>query len=167
MKKIENLRELFIHQLKEQYQGERQQVVALPKLRKKSSDKELQHSIDYHIGKTKKQINRLDQIFTFLKRNLHGEVNVGVFGLIEEAYELAERCTNDKIRDAGIITSIQHLNHHNIASYNSLIKYANELDMKKIKKLLEKSLEEEKLTDQSLSDLVAKGINPKVTYLEV
>lgn len=161
MKHIHDLKELFIEQLKEQYDGERQQLEAFPKLRERTSTKTLLQSIDYHIGKTKKQMQRLERIFSSLDRNLHGEENKGVKGLIEEALELAERCVNEGVRDAGIITAIQHLNHHNIASYGTLCIYAKELGMDEIKKWLGESLTEEKLTDQDLSTLAETSINLK------
>lgn len=161
MKHIDDLKGLFIEQLKEQYDGERQQLEAFPKLRERTSNKALQQSIDHHIGKTKKQMQQLEHVFSLLSRNLHGEENKGVKGLIEEAIELVTRCVNEEVRDAGIITSIQHLNHHNIASYGTLCIYAKELGMDEIKQLLGKSLTEEKLTDQGLSNLAEISINLK------
>ena len=133
MKHIHDLKDLFVEQLKEQYSGERQQLEALAKLREKTSTRALQQSIDFHLGRTRQQMQRLEEVFSLLGRNLHGEENVGVKGLIAEAFELAERCTGDKVRDAGIITSIQHLNHHNIASYGTLCAYARELGLDEVK----------------------------------
>lgn len=159
MKHIHNLTDLFVEQLKEQYSGERQQLEVFPKLREKTSTKELQQIIDSHIGKTKKQIQRLEHIFSLLERNLHGEVNIGVKGLVEEALELAERCIEEEVRDAGIITSIQHLHHHNIARYGSICTYAKELQFQEIKQLLGESLKEEKQNDLYLSHLAETNIN--------
>jgi len=159
MKHIHDLEELFVEQLKEQYDGERQQLEVFPKLRARIVTEELQSSIDHHIGKTKTQMQRLERVFSLLDRNVHGEMNKGVRGLVEEAMELAARCVNERVREAGAITSIQHFNHHNIATYGALRTYAEELGMDEIKRLLTNSLEEEKLTDQDLSGLAEVSIN--------
>lgn len=164
MKKIIDFMGLFIEQLKEQNDGERQQMEALKKLREKTTSDKLKGVIDAHIGKTREQMERLVNIFYLLGRNIHGESNRGVKGLIEEAFELEKRCNDEDVRDAGIITSIQHLNHHNIASYGTLSTYAEELVEENVAMLLRESLEEEKNTDKKLSDLAKDEINLRAIH---
>ncbi|MEK6480632.1 DUF892 family protein [Catalinimonas sp. 4WD22] len=164
MKYIQDLKELFVEQLKEQNDGERQQLEALPKLRESSSSKELQQSIDHLIGTKRKHMQRITQIFSLLQRNIHGEENKGVKGLTAEALEMVKRCTDAAVRDAGIITSIQHLCHHNIASYGTLSVFAKELGLFEIKELLEESLSEEKGVDLDLSKLAILHINSKAIH---
>ncbi len=164
MKNIIDFKGLFVEQLKEQNDGERQQLEALKKLRSKITSHALKGAIDEHIGKTRSQMERLENIFSLLGRNIHGETNMGVKGLIEEAFELEGRCTDDDVRDAGIITSIQHLNHHNIASYGTLSIYADELEEYNVAMLLRESLEEEKRTDSKLSELAEEEINLRAIH---
>ncbi|MCX2743746.1 DUF892 family protein [Mangrovivirga sp. M17] len=159
MRHIKNFEDLFVEQLKEQFHGERQQHGALMTLREKATDTSLLQAIDHHIGQVKRQMKSMERVFELLNRNLHGEENVGVKGLIQEAIELAERCTNDAVRDAGILSSIQQLNHHNIASFGTLCTYAKELGLEEIKLLLGGSLEEQKSIDQDLSSLAIDSIN--------
>ena len=164
MKHIHNLKELLIEQLQEQYDGEKQQLEAFPKLREKSTDNGLKQIVDSHIGKTRKQMQRIVSIFSMLNRDLYGEENKGIKGLVEEALDIAKRCTDEDTRDASIVTSIQHFNHHNIASYGTLCAYAKSLDMYKIKQVLRECLEEEKQTDESLSTLAEMSINPNAIH---
>ena len=164
MKRIGDFKGLFIEQLKEQKDGERQQLEALKRLREKSTSLALKRVIDAHIGRTKEQIERLIDVFALLKRNIHGENNMGVKGLIDEAMELEKRCTDDDVRDAGIIVSIQHLNHHNIASYGTLSIYASELEEHNAAVLLKESLEEEKKTDAVLTELAESEINLRAIH---
>lgn len=159
MKHIRNILELFVEQLKEQYSGERLQLEALPKLRELTTNPALHQLIDHHIGKTRQQLKRLDHVFRLIERNLHGEENLGVKGLINEAIELAERCADDLTRDAGIITSVQHMNHHNIASYRTLKLLAEGLKLEGVKALLNQSLKEEKSIDNSLFGLAKVQLN--------
>ncbi|WPP49805.1 YciE/YciF ferroxidase family protein [Catalinimonas niigatensis] len=164
MKFIQDLNELLVEQLKEQNDGERQQLEAFPKLRERTSSNELQKSIDHQLGTKRKHLQRIEQIFSLLQRNFHGEINKGVKGLLEEAEELAVRCTDAAVRDAGIITSIQHLCHHNMASYGTLSVFAKELRLLEIKELLGESLSEEKEIDLDLSILAKTHINPKAIH---
>ncbi|WP_186754997.1 YciE/YciF ferroxidase family protein [Echinicola salinicaeni] len=159
MKSIHNLEELFFEQLKEQYHATREQFETYPKLRDKTSNSSLQEAIDFHIGHARNQMERIDHIFNSLNRNRHGEENLAVKGLIQEAIELAQRCTDPAARDAGIIASIQHYNHYNIASYGILSTYAKELNLDDSKKALHLSLQEEKTVDQHLSALAEKVVN--------
>lgn len=150
MKQLKDPGELFVHQLRKQYDGERQQLLFFPKFRSFASSAELQQLIDHHIGTTKMQMHRLDMIFSLLKRNLHGTVNEAVKGLINEAKELADRCPDDNVRDIGITSSLRHFNHHDIANYTALFIYSGELDHIEIKAMLKESLEEEKELDKDL-----------------
>ena len=159
MEKIPDLHELFVEQLREQYDGERQLLLALQKLRESVTTESLHQFIDHHIGKTKTQMMRLDSIFSFLGRNLRGEVNLGVKGLVAEALGIVKRCTTSSVMDAGIIASIQRLNHYNMASYGTLHTYASELKMDEIKPLLKECLLEEKKMDSRLSDLAEYNVN--------
>lgn len=160
MKHINNLNDLLVEQLREQLDAERQQLQALPSLRENTSTSKLQQIIDFHIGKTRKQMTRLEEVFSILGRNLRGEQNMAVTGLIKEAQELVDRCVTPEVKDAGIITSVQHFNHHNIASYGSLYAYAEELGMSEVSELLTVSLQEEQQIDFRLSELAKQNINP-------
>lgn len=150
MKYLSDLAELFVVQLREQYDGGRQQLLFFPKLRAFATSTELQQLIDHQIGTTKAQMHRLDQIFSLLKRNLHGAKNDAIKGLITEAKELAERCPDDNVRDIAINSSLRQFNHHNIASYTALFIYSGNLDLFEIKVMLKDSLEEEKEIDTEL-----------------
>lgn len=159
MKKIKNLEDLFIEQAREQVHGERQLLEAFPKMRAEASSDELRTVIDQHIGKIKTQISRLEKVFNEIARNQHGEENKAVAGLLEEALDIIERSEDDEVRDAAIITSIQHLNHNNIASYGTLSSYAELLEWVIIGQWLHDCLEEEKTTDSQLIDVAKEKIN--------
>ena len=150
MKHIKSIADLFVVQLREQYSGERQQLEAMPKLRALTINEQVQQLLDVHIGRVRAQMERLDIVFEILGRNVHGEVDHGIEGIIKESLELAERCTDEMARDAGIISSIQHMNHYNIASYRTLTLVAGGLELKDILDLLSESFSEEQITDNEL-----------------
>jgi ferritin-like metal-binding protein YciE len=63
------------------------------------------------------------------------------------------------VRDAALIISAQKVEHYEIASYGSLAQLAKTMGMTEIAALLEETLEEEKKTDQLLTELAVSGIN--------
>lgn len=153
MQKIGDLRDLFEEKLKMHYDGERRQNEALVILRAKASTSPLRQTIDDHIVKSKKQMLRMEDIFSLLFSQVNGEVNVGVKALIDEALELSGKCANEYIKEASIVGAIQRLNHHNLESYRTLTDFSEKLQMWGVQKLLQDSLETELLVDQDLSDL--------------
>ena len=65
-------------------------------------------------------------------------------------------------RDIGIISAAQKIEQYDIASYGTLIAFAEKLDLAKIKDLLEATLEEEKKADSTLTDICQSSINEDV-----
>ncbi len=159
MADIRTLKELFIEQAREQYNGEKQQYEELPKIRSFTTYEDLMGVIDKHVGKTQAQLERLKQVFDQLGVSPEGERNRAVEGLIQEAHEILNRSEDPEVRNAGIVTSVQHLNHHNIASYGTLHTYAEELELGDIASIFSQSLTEERNTDKELTALAEYTVN--------
>jgi len=80
-------------------------------------------------------------------------------GLIEEAEEIMKETEDDMVRDAGIISAAQKVEHYEIASYGTLIAFANTLGESDVAALLEETLNEEKEADQTLTEIAESSIN--------
>lgn len=83
-------------------------------------------------------------------------------GLIEEGSDIMDEDMNAVARDAGLISAAQRVEHYEMAVYGTLRTYANILGEKKAASLLQETLDEEKETDQKLTNLAGK-INIKAT----
>jgi len=68
-------------------------------------------------------------------------------------------------QDAAIIAAAQRVEHYEIAAYGTVRTYAEILGEQNAVSLLEKTLEEEKETDQKLTEL-AEGINVEAAAAE-
>jgi ferritin-like metal-binding protein YciE len=156
---VSTLNDLFVKELRDMYNGERQLVKALPKLAKKANSPDLQKAIEKHLGETKTQVDRLERAFELLAVSERGPVCKGIKGILEEGSDLLEETDEDDVLDAGLIASAQKVEHYEIASYGTLREYANVLGHSEIVVLLEKTLEEEKAADLKLSQLAEQGIN--------
>jgi ferritin-like metal-binding protein YciE len=157
--KIENLMDLLNEQTGDVYKAKKQQLDVLPNLKDRATSRELKDNIDRQIQETRNQVQRLGQFFNNPRQAPKDEDSRCMKSLIDESIELANRCQNEKVRDAAIITAIQHMNHYNIASYGAASTYAKELDQKNDASLLNELLESEKRLDQSLTKTATEKVN--------
>lgn len=81
-------------------------------------------------------------------------------GLIKEADSIIEDTEKDSYtRDAGLVLAAQKTEHYEIASYGTLVIFAEQMEEKEVAKLLQKILAEEKNTDISLTLISENGVN--------
>ncbi len=156
--KMEDLKDLFVEELKDLYSAENQITKALPKMVKTASSPDLKQGFELHLEQTKGQIARLEQIFEELGESPKGKKCHGMEGLLEEGKELMEEDAEPEVLDAGLISAAQRVEHYEIAAYGTVKTYAELLGMSKAAKLLAETLNEEKDTDQKLTGL-AGNIN--------
>lgn len=159
MTEIFDLYDLMMEQLRDLYDGEQQQIEALKRFDNMASSPELRELIEHHQNDTKYQLRRLEMIFEHLDEEQEGESCDGMRGLILETDKLVDRCSNNEVRDAAIITSLQHMNHYEIAGYGTAISYAKVLGRTQMVGMLMETLREEKNADLGLSDLADMQVN--------
>jgi ferritin-like metal-binding protein YciE len=151
------LKELYVEELRDIYNAETQLTKALPKMAKASTSDELRSGFEEHLEQTKGHVKRLEQIFQGLGEKPTGKKCKGMEGLIEEGSEMIEEEElEDEARDAGLISAAQRVEHYEIAAYGCVRTYANLLGESNAAELLEETLEEEKETDQKLTQLAEK-----------
>jgi ferritin-like metal-binding protein YciE len=155
---MESLQDLFVHELKDLYSAENQILKALPKMIKKATAKELKQGFEEHLQQTKVHVERLEKIFGKLAKSPKGKKCKGMEGVIGDGKELMEEDAEPEVMDAGLIGAAQHVEHYEIAGYGCVRTYAELLGRDDFAKLLQKTLDEEKETDEKLS-LLAKNIN--------
>lgn len=151
---------LFLEELKDIYWAEKHLVKALPKMQKAATSEELAEAIQEHIMVTKEQVNRLEQVFEMMGARATAKKCEAMEGLIAEGQTVIEGTDEDTaVRDAGLIIAAQKIEHYEIASYGSLCALANKMGKSEIASLLEQTLNEEKETDQLLTEIAETSIN--------
>lgn len=161
---IFDLYDLMLEQLRDLYDGELQQIKFLEKQSKVAETFELNEFLTYHLKETNEQVNRIEEVFSILNENPAGESCDGIKGLIKESQKLANRCMNNEVRDAALVTAVQHINHYEVAGYGTAIAYAKTLERHDIAELLLETLREEKRADMGLSNLAENKINPDAKW---
>ncbi len=157
--KITTLADLYLDQLQDMHSSEKQIIKALPKMVKAANHKQLKAGFTKHLEETKEQLNRLDTILEDLGKTPGRKVCEATKGLIEESASMIEVDADEQVRDAGLICAAQKIEHYEIASYGCLKTFAALLGREADVKLLNKTLNEEKSTDQALTELAVTLIN--------
>jgi ferritin-like metal-binding protein YciE len=150
------LKEIYVEELKDLYSAENQLVKALPKMAKAATSDDLRAGFEEHLEQTKGHVQRLEDIFKTLGENPKGKTCKGMQGLITEGSEMIEK--EGEGLDVGLISAAQRVEHYEIAGYGSVAAYADLLGEEEAASLLRMTLEEEKETDQKLTEL-ARQIN--------
>ena len=154
----ENLQELFVNELRDIYDAEKQLTRALPKMAKAAESEELRAAFEEHLEQTRGHVGRLEEVFKLLGMAARGKPCEGMKGLIEEGEEVMEEMEGTTL-DAALIASAQKVEHYEIATYGTLATFAEVLEMQQAKDLLGQTLEEEKDADEKLT-AIASQINP-------
>ena len=154
----ENLHELFVDELKDIYDAEKQLTKALPKMAKAADSQDLRAAFEEHLEITRMQVNRLEEVFKSLGMAARGKTCEGMKGLIEEGQEMMEELEQGATLDAALIAAAQKVEHYEIATYGTLATFAEIMGHQDAKDLLGQTLDEEKEADEKLTQ-VAGQIN--------
>ena len=154
------LEKFFSDSLKDIYWAEKALTKALPKMQKAATTEELQSAIEGHLGQTQVQVTRLEQVFELLGEKAQAKKCDAMEGLIKEGESIVEETEDGSMtRDAAIIMAAQKVEHYEIATYGGLISLARTLGKDDVAELLNDTLEEEKQTDQGLTEIAENNIN--------
>ena len=153
-----SLQELYLGELRDLYDAEHQIIKALPKMISKTSSEELKSALGDHLEITRRQAERLEQIFENMGKPAKARKCKGMAGVIAEGNELLKEAEDEDVRDAAIIASAQKVEHYEMAGYGTARTWATLLGEQDAANLLAETLHEEKEADQKLTD-IAESVN--------
>jgi ferritin-like metal-binding protein YciE len=156
--KLENLEDVFSDEIKDIYSAENQIIKALPKMAK-ASEGDLRNAFEQHLEQTRTHAQRIEQICKELNITPKGKKCAGMEGLISEGAEVLGLNDAEQAKEAALIGAAQRVEHYEIAAYGTARTHARQLGYDKAVDLLEKTLEEEKMTDQRLTQMAESRIN--------
>ena len=167
MKKLVDLKDLLVEQIRDLYNSEKQLSEAISNLHEKATDADLKKVLWDHLTENEDQIMRLEQVFSLLYEEPLGEVCEAMRAMIRESKDLIARSADPEVLDAGLITAVQHINHYQIAGYGAACTYAKILGLLNAASIIHKNLEVEKKTDKALAQLAEEVVNQKAKYPRV
>jgi ferritin-like metal-binding protein YciE len=156
---LDSLESLFIEELRDIYNGEKQLLKALPRMAKAAESPQLQQAFTKHLKETEGQVQRLERILRELGQTVRGKHCKGIEGLVEEGKEKMEEEGEGPVIDAALIAAGQKVEHYEIATYGCLRTYAELLGHTEAVRLLAQTLAEEEAADKKLTELGEGGIN--------
>ena len=154
-----SLRDLFEDELKDIYWAENALVKALPVMSANATSPDLKKALDAHLAVTKTQVTRLQSVFKSIGVKAEGKKCEAMAGLIKESEGIMEETQPGNVRDAGIISAGQKIEHYEIASYGTICTFARTLGEKEAAELLAQTLNEEKEADSQLSGIAEASVN--------
>jgi ferritin-like metal-binding protein YciE len=150
---IQDLRTLYVSNLKKALDMEQKITKALPDLIEKSTDLELVTEFQNHLEETKGHVSMVESL---LQRNI-GESKTEtckvINGLTTEASDTIKDATDSSIRDIALIGAAQQVEHHEIAVYGTLRRWAEILGLADDASILEAIEAQEVNADQLLTEI--------------
>lgn len=156
-----SMHDLFLDELRDLYDAEKQIVKALPKMAEAAQAPKLKSGFERHLKQTTTHVTRLEQIFETLGEKPTGEKCDAMQGLLKEGEKVIHNTDEGSVRDAGLIAAAQRVEHYEMAAYGSARTFAQILGQTDAASLLEETLQEEKDTDQKLTEIAQKIVNEK------
>jgi ferritin-like metal-binding protein YciE len=156
---MNELTELFLDELADIYNAETQLTKALPKMAKAANSDDLREAFESHLAETKEQIERLKQVFQAFDKTAKGKKCKAMEGLLAEGEEILSEHKDSVCLDAALISAAQKVEHYEIASYGCLATWAKLLGNDEAVSLLQETLDEEKQTDEKLTELAESQSN--------
>ncbi len=150
---IQDLRTLYVSNLKKAFDMEQKITKALPDLIEKSTDLELITAFQNHLEETKGHASMVESL---LQRNIgesKTETGKVINGLTTEASDTIKDVTDSSIRDIALIGAAQQVEHHEIAVYGTLRRWAEILGLADDARVLEAIEAQEVNADQLLTEI--------------
>ena len=153
------LKDLFLDELADIYDAERQTVKALPKMAKAATCGKLKKAILAHLKETEGHVKKLEKVFQSFNKKASGTTCQVTVGLLEEGAELAADFKGSPAINAALISAAQRVEHHEMASYGALHEWAGLLGNQPAARLLQEILEEERAANETLIELARTSSN--------
>ncbi len=156
-----NLENLFYDGLRDILYAEKKGLQSYRKVMRAVQSEELKAAIEKHREETENQVERLNRVFEIIGKRARGKPCHAMDGLVEEAEEIIEEYKGSPALDAGLLSAAQSMEHYEIARYGTLASWARQLGHAEAEQLLRETLEEEKRTDELLTQLAKGSVNQK------
>lgn len=156
--KIDDLKKVYLHELKDLHSAEKQLLEKLPKLQELAADEELQRAFSGHLTTTNRHLERIEKLFENSDFSPEGHRCRGMEGVLEEVLESRE-LEEGATRDALTIAAMQRAQHYLMAGYGSARAMAEKLGNYEQADALTKGLDESRDLDRALTGLAMRSIN--------
>ena len=163
---MKTLQDLFIHNLSDLYNAEKQLAKALPKLAKSASHDELTELFQSQLEETQNSIEQLDRVVEQSGVKLKRIKCAAIEGLLEEAKEVLDDGGEGPVRDAALVAAVQKIVHYEIAAMGTLSAFATHLGFSEGATTLREALDDKKARDENFTSFAEESINPEALHAQ-
>jgi ferritin-like metal-binding protein YciE len=158
--KDSRLLDFFHGEIKDIYWAEKHLLKAIPKMSKAAHAPELKEAFNNHLDETKGHVERLEQVFEILGFKPEAKKCEAMDGITKEGDSIVEETkAGTSTRDVGLILAGQKVEHYEISTYGGLTQLARNLGHDDIAEILERTLNEEKTADETLTSIAEENVN--------
>jgi ferritin-like metal-binding protein YciE len=150
---IEDLRTLYISNLKKALDMEQKITKALPDLIENSSESELAQAFRLHLEETKGHVSKIQALLQNNQGDDSTETCKVIDGLTAEASDTIKDVTHPSVRDIALIGAAQQVEHHEIAVYGTLRRWAEIIGLSSDASILKSIEAEEERADELLTHI--------------
>ena len=150
---IEDLRSLYVMELRKALDMEQKITKSLPKLIANCTDRELASALDNHLNETEQHVVKVERLLDANEQDVFPETCNAIGGLTTEADNSVKDATDSSIRDIVIIECAQTVEHHEIAVYGTLRRWAELLGLDEDADVLESIESDEIKADETLTSI--------------
>jgi ferritin-like metal-binding protein YciE len=158
-KQPKQLDELFHDTLKDIFFAEKKILTTLPKMAKAAQSPDLKRAFEKHRGETEGQVARLEKVFAAIDKKPQAKTCDAIVGITDEGAEIMKEYKGSPALDAGLLAAAQAVEHYEISRYGTLKTWAQELGLNDAVRLLDQTLQEEKKTDATLTEIAEAVVN--------
>jgi ferritin-like metal-binding protein YciE len=162
MQQIDSMEALYAAGIAELKSAEQQALQAYDSfMMPKVKSPELMQALEKHRAETQQQIQRLEQIQSRMGGQQADVQNQIVMAILKAGQDLTSRIQDETVAEAALVAGAQIIEHYEIAGYGTAAAHAKQLGKQEDLQLLLQTLEEEKRTDQLLTQLAESSVNQK------
>ncbi|HTR16390.1 MAG TPA: DUF892 family protein [Acetobacteraceae bacterium] len=159
MAQKQKMDDLFLHILQDIYYAERHILKVLPRIAKASGNDQLKQALQQQREETQTQIERLQKVFESMGKRARSVTCEALNGIVEEAEEIVEEFDEGPVRDAGLLSCAQAVEHYQMSRYGTLVSWAKALGHTEAVTLLGESLAEEQRAEQLLGQIANEALS--------
>lgn len=157
--KVNNLHDLLEIKVSIIYDMEKQITKLLPKVIKKITSPELRKLIQSHLQEAEEEQKKIEKIFNKLHMRRKRIQSAGIKGMIEDVEWVLKTDMSNETRDAALISSLQYIEHYEVAAYGTARSWAEEMNHNEAAKLFSKTAKEEGMADKHLTEIAETDVN--------
>jgi ferritin-like metal-binding protein YciE len=154
--------ELFIEELRDLYNAEHYLIQAIPRMAQTARSPEIRSGFEHHLKLTWLHVERLRQIFLTLHEEPPQTSCVGVVRVLQETEEVLREDFAGDVMDEELISAAQRVERHEIAVYECVQSWAEELGEQETSQLLATIVNDKTQNDARLTEL-AEGLASVLT----